>query len=180
MRRQKVVACIRVGQLLHTLHVSKMISRDKGDQEREPRKKSENHDRNLKRLVTLPTLFSEPKTKKVFFCAVKKQLHATCPVDLALKSGVMIADPPTSASLRLPRHITHCVSGLSKTKNTSNIFGYSRHTAAMGRRAPRSRTTRRFSRGHLADGSIGSILMLSSVSAPSRVPQVVCYASWYQ
>jgi hypothetical protein len=31
---------------------------------------------------------------------VKKQLHATFPVDLALKNGVMIADPLTSASLR--------------------------------------------------------------------------------
>jgi len=77
-----------------------MISRDKGDQEREPRKKRENHDRNPKRLVTLPTLFGEPKTKKIFFYALKKQLHATFPVDLALKNGVMIADPPTSASLR--------------------------------------------------------------------------------
>ena len=83
MRRRKVVACIRVGQLLHTLHVSKMISRNENLE-----KKRENHDRNLKRLVTLPTLFSEPKTKKIFFCAMKKQLHATFSVDLALKKMV--------------------------------------------------------------------------------------------
>ena len=39
MRRQEVVACIRVGQLLHTLHVSKLISLVSGDQGREPGKK---------------------------------------------------------------------------------------------------------------------------------------------
>ena len=96
VRRQKVVACIRVGQLLHTLHVSKMISRNENLE-----KKWENHDRNLKHLVTLPTLFSEPKTKINLFLRHEKTIAR----DFfrrsgSQKNGVIVADLPTSASLR--------------------------------------------------------------------------------
>lgn len=153
-----------------------MISRDKGDQEREPRKKRENHDRNPKRLVTLPTLFSEPKTKENLFLRPEKTIAR----DFSRRSGSQKwCHDRRSAHLCVSKACqgTLHIAGLDfqNPKILLIFFSYSFYTAAMGRRAPRSRTTRRFSSGHLVEGSIGSILILSSVSAPSRVPQVV---SW--
>lgn len=76
----------------------------------------------------------------------------------------------------IAEHLHHCISKLEHTRpdlQSEQAMDTGQPTA-VGRMAPLSRSTRPSGGGVMVEtGGMGIILILSSVSAPSRVPQVV-------